>query len=126
MNQLPGRVDEPRLGRVRCDGHSLLVPPEALAGLHPGALVTVLVRPEAIGVWPANAPAQDGGNYLSARIDAITFLGAARRLGLDAGGQRLVADISTASGPYRRGDSVSLAFPADACRILTEGEPTQT
>ena len=126
MNQLPGRVDEPRLGRVRCDGHSLFVPPEALAGLQAGALVTVLVRPEAIGVGPANSPARDGGNHLPARIDAITFLGASRRLGLDADGQRLVADISTASGPYRRGESVSLAFPAEACRILAGDEPAQT
>jgi ABC-type Fe3+/spermidine/putrescine transport system ATPase subunit len=126
MNLLPGRVDDARLGRVRCDQHSLLVPPEALAGLLPGAPVTVLIRPETIGVGPANAPAPHGGNHLSARIDAITFLGAARRLGLDAGGQRLVADISTAGGPYRRGDSVTLAFPAAACRILAGGEPAGT
>jgi len=37
-----------------------------------------------------------------------------------------VADISTASGPYRRGESVSLAFPAEACRILAGDEPAQT
>ena len=102
------------------------MPPEALAGLKPGARVTVLVRPEAIGVGPANAPAQDGGNHLPARIDAITFLGASRRLGLDTDGQRLVADISTAGGPYRRGESVTLAFPADACHILAGNEPVKT
>ena len=123
MNQVSGRVDDPRLGRVRCDAQSLLVSPDALAGLQPGAAVTVLVRPEAIGVGPADAPAAHGGNHLPARIEAITFLGSTRRLVLDAGGQRFVADVSTAGGPYRRGDPVSISFPADACRILDEPAP---
>ena len=126
MNQLPGRVDEPRLGRVRCGRHSLLVPSEALAGLLAGSMVTVLVRPEVIGVGLANAAASDGGNHLTARIDAITFLGAARRLGLDSDGQRLMADVSMTSGPYRRGESVSLTFPVDACRILADDAPAQS
>jgi len=121
MNQLPGRVDDPRLGRVRCGAHDLRVPPAATAGLAAGAAVTLLVRPEAIAVGTPEAPPPAGSNGLAATIEAVTFLGSARRLGLGAGGQRLVADVSTATaGPFRRGDAVSLAFPIEACRILDD------
>ena len=126
MNQLPGHVDEPRLGRVRCGGHQLLVPPDSTAGLPAGTPVTVLVRPEAIIVASPAAPPPVGKNCLTARIDAVTFLGSARRLGLDAGGQRFVADVSTAAtGPFRRGEPVLLAFPVEACRILAGDGPAQ-
>ena len=123
MNQIAGEVADPGQGRVRCGNHSLLVPPRALASFAAGTEVTVLVRPEAIDVEPAEAPAPAGVNQLRARIDAITFLGAIRRLGLDAGGQRMVADVSTAGGSFGRGDTVSLTFAPDACRILTGDGP---
>ncbi len=124
MNLLPGRVDDPRLGRVRCGGHNLRVPPDTVAGLQTGSSVTILVRPEAITVAAPDAPPLSSGNFLNATVEAVTFLGSARRLGLDAGGQRLVADVSTASTAlYRRGEAVSLAFPVAACRVLAEDRP---
>jgi putative spermidine/putrescine transport system ATP-binding protein len=122
MSQLPGTVEASRLGVIRCGAHRLRVPPGALEGLAEGSAVTVLVRPEAIGIArPDNDAPPAGSNALSARIEAVTFLGSVRRLGLDAGGQHLVADVPTAfGGPFRRGDLVSLAFPPDACRVIAD------
>ena len=124
MSQLPGTVEASRLGVIRCGAHRLRVPPGALEGLAEGTAVTVLVRPEAIGIAsPDNGAPPVGSNAFSARIEAVTFLGSVRRLGLDAGGQHFVADVPTASGgPFRRGELVSLAFPTDACRVITDRE----
>jgi putative spermidine/putrescine transport system ATP-binding protein len=126
MNQIAGEVAEPGRGHVRCGKHTLCVSPQALAGVGAGASVTVLVRPEAIGVESGEAPMPADANRLRARIEAITFLGAIRRLGLDADGQRMVADVSTASGSFARGDAVSLTFAPEACRILTDDGPAKS
>jgi putative spermidine/putrescine transport system ATP-binding protein len=120
MNQLPGRVEAAGRGHVRWGPHLVRVPAAALEFLGDGDAVTVLVRPEAVTVAPPAAIPPGAENCFPARVEAVTFLGAVRRLGLDVGGQRLVADVSTVARAFRRGDPATVAFPADACRVLAD------
>jgi putative spermidine/putrescine transport system ATP-binding protein len=119
MNQLAGRVEQPSQGQMRCGPHLLRVPPQAVAHLPSGAEATILLRPEAITIAPPDAAPSAGGNRLAARIEMVTFLGSVRRIGLDAGAQHVVADVSTATGwIFQRGDLVALDFSVDACRVI--------
>ena len=68
-----------------------------------------------------DAAALNGRNQLPATVESITFLGSVRRVGLDAAGQRVVADVpATASCQARRGDRVIVSFPIDACRVIAD------
>ena len=122
MNQLPGVVERAGEGWVRWGDRRLVVPPAATAGLAEGRAVVVLVRPEAVAVAPADAgsavPAA-GENRVPASIDIVTFLGPLTRLSLQAGGQRLLADLTAGDrGRLQRGATVQLVFPAAACRLV--------
>lgn len=127
MNQISGRLVNPRLGIVQCGSYQLRVPVDQTEGLADGCALTVLVRPEAVliapfGAMPATKDAA-GDNEMTARIDAVTFLGSIKRIGLVADGQRLVADISaTSAGRLHRGDMVRLSFPFEACRLLANDQ----
>jgi putative spermidine/putrescine transport system ATP-binding protein len=119
MNQLPGRVEQPSKGQMRCGPHLLRVLPQAIAHLPSGTEATILLRPEAITIAPADTAPSAGDNRLTARIEIVTFLGSVRRIGLEAGAQHVIADVSTASGwTFQRGDLVALDFPVDACRVI--------
>jgi putative spermidine/putrescine transport system ATP-binding protein len=123
MNQFSGRLVDSRLGLVQCGAHRLRVPTEQTIGLACGSAMTVLVRPEAVSIAPLAAATRTGGNDLAACVDVITFLGSIKRIGLDADGQRLVADVSAASaGQIHRGDNVLLSIPVDACRLLVDDQ----
>jgi putative spermidine/putrescine transport system ATP-binding protein len=123
MNQLRGRVVDSARGLVQCGSHLLRVPTEQTTKLTAGSDITVLVRPEAITVvsGPATLPdqASDNCNALVARVDLITFLGSVKRVGFDAAGHYVVADVPAgAAQVIRCGDSALLTFPVDVCRVL--------
>jgi putative spermidine/putrescine transport system ATP-binding protein len=124
MNQLVAVVACAREGRVRWGDLSLTVPPASTARLADGQGVVVLVRPEALAVVPAAAegPAgRAGENRVAATVEIVTFLGPVTRLGLEARGGRLLADVTTDDRcRFQRGVSVQLVFPAAACRVLVE------
>jgi putative spermidine/putrescine transport system ATP-binding protein len=122
MNQCAGVVENPSLGRVRLGAHEIIVPVSALADHQPGDLVTILLRPEAIGVGPASMTTGVADNRLVGVVDTVTFLGSVRRIAVEVTGQRLVADASVlASGTLTRGMAVALTFPVKACRLLAGG-----
>ena len=120
MNQCAGIVEDPAGGRVRAGVHGIAVPPSALAGTATGDSVTILLRPEAISVGLPPSSSGDDHNRLPGIIDTVTFLGSVRRIGVQATGQRFVADVSVlAPGALTRGTHVELTFPVTACRLLT-------
>ncbi len=122
MNQLPAIVESAREGRVRWGEHYLAVPPAATVRHAEGQAVLVLVRPEAIAVAPADAESPTGENRFPATVELVTFLGPVTRLSLEARGQRLLADVTTADrSRFQRGMPVQLAFPAAACRVQADG-----
>src|SRR5439155_19921966 len=118
MNQCAAVVEDPTRGQVRLGGDVIRVPSDALAGRSRGGLVTVLLRPEAIGVSTDPAAANAEENRLAATVETVTFLGSVRRVAVQAGGQRLVADVpAAATGALVRGATVELGFPIAACRV---------
>ena len=127
MNQLAGVLERAREGRVRWGDQHLAVPPAATARLADGQAVVVLVRPEAVAVAPDHArlPAgQAGENRVPATVELVTFLGPVTRLSLEAGGRRLLVDVTAADrGRFQRGAPVQLLFPAAACRVVAEETP---
>jgi putative spermidine/putrescine transport system ATP-binding protein len=123
MNQYVGVVEDVSLGRVRVGIHGITVPLSALTGSAAGDSVTILLRPEAIAVGLPPAPSDPEHNRLTGIVDAVTFLGSVRRIVVQAGGQRFVADApALASSALTRGTGVQVTFPAAACRLLTATE----
>ena len=123
MNQYVGVVEDASLGRVRVGIHEITVPLSALTGSAAGDSVTILLRPEAITVGLPPAPSDPEHNRLTGIVDAVTFLGSVRRIVVQAGGQRFVADApALASSALTRGTGVQVTFPAAACRLLTATE----
>ncbi len=87
-------------------------------GFSDGQSVVALVRPETIQVLPERPTATDW-NVIDGVVETITFHGAVTRLGVYAGGQRVVADVTVATTkPVSLGQKVWLAFPADACQVM--------
>ena len=85
--------------------------------------MTILLRPEAIGIGLAPGPPKHGDNRLPGIVDTVTFLGSVRRIAVQVTGQRLIADVSVlASGALTRGTPVELTFPVAACRLLPATE----
>lgn len=123
MNQCVGVVEDPSRGRVRVGVHAIAVPTPALAGRLTGESVTILLRPEAIGVGLPPITGDAESNRLTGVVDAVTFLGSVRRITVQATGLRLVADVSVlTSGTLTRGTPVELTFPVAACRLLSAAE----
>jgi putative spermidine/putrescine transport system ATP-binding protein len=119
MNQCAVVVEDPAQGQVRLGADPITVPVESLAGRARGALMSVLLRPEAIGVSTEPFGMAPDENHLAGIVDAVTFLGSVRRVVVQAGGHRLVADVPAAmTGSLVRGAAVVLSFPAAACRVL--------
>ncbi len=91
---------------------------EAAKSFSAGRDVVALVRPESIQVL-AERPASSDWNVIDGAVETITFHGAVTRLGVNVGGQRVVADVTVASTkPVSLGQKVWLAFPADACQVM--------
>jgi putative spermidine/putrescine transport system ATP-binding protein len=119
MNQWAAVVEDAARGLVRVGTDVLTVPAAGLASRNPGEPVTVLVRPEAIRLLAGSAMPGPEENRVAARVETVTYLGAVRRLWLQADGRRVVADVP--AGGTRapaRGAVVELAFPATGCRVV--------
>ena len=82
--------------------------------------VVVLIRPENIHVQ-TEQPDRDNLNVISGKIETITFHGAVTRLGVNVGGQRVVADITVANDkPVSLSQKIWLVFPPEACQVMAE------
>ena len=119
MNQCAATVEDAAQGAVRMGANIVQVPATALTGRTRGDLVTVLLRPEAIGVSTDAAPGSPGWNRLPATVESLAFLGSVRRVTAQAGGERFVADVpAVETGALTRESRVELRFRVDACRVL--------
>lgn len=89
-----------------------------IRGLNKDDDVVVLVRPESIKVQDEKDTRQDW-NSVQGTIETVTFHGAITRLGVNVGGQRVVADVNyTTSNPISLGQQVWLTFMALNCQVM--------
>jgi putative spermidine/putrescine transport system ATP-binding protein len=117
-NQFPGTV----AGKdtVLCRNIKLLA--EGVSSFQEGQQVVVLVRPENIQVQPEE-PERPGWNVAAGTVETITFHGAVTRLGVNVGGQRVVADVTVANTkPVALNQRIWLMFPASACQVMAAKE----
>jgi putative spermidine/putrescine transport system ATP-binding protein len=103
---------------VKCD--EINVSTTHVAEYPIGSKVVVLVRPENIEVFdqlPAGSPV----NMLEGEIDTITFHGAITRLGINAGGKMITADVTiTGRSALTHHQHVWLSFGSDYCQVMPE------
>lgn len=93
-----------------------------LAGYKSDQPVVVLVRPENIQVQDEQSQ-QKGWNSIAGEVETITFHGAVTRLGVNASGRRIVADITIANTqPVSLNQIIWLSFPPDACQVMAVEE----
>ncbi len=105
-------------GRGAVVTKSLKLRADGASSFADGQEVVALVRPESIQVLP-DKPVSSDRNVIGGVVETITFHGAVTRLGVYAGGQRVVADVTVASTrPVSLGQQVWLMFPADACQVM--------
>ncbi len=94
----------------------------SLTGFKSDQPVVVLVRPENIQVQDEQSR-QKGWNSIAGEVETITFHGAVTRLGVNANGQRIVADITVANTqPVSLNQKIWLSFPQDACQVMAVEE----
>ena len=103
-------------GSVMWNGIRFLVPPRPGSGGSPDAVV--LVRPENMTVHEKD-PRPGGGNVIQGVVETITFHGALTRLGIDVGGQRVVADVTVGVRKhFVLNQRVWISFPPEACQVM--------
>jgi len=120
VSQFSGIIVDPSTGRIECSGLELSVPPISDGNVKEGESVIVYVRPESIRIQEDEEidPAQ---NHLSAVIREVTLLGPVIRLSLDYAGKMIFADVNTTErSRFSRGDSVTITFPPEACRVMPD------
>ena len=101
---------------VMWNGVRLLVPPRP--GYGDSTEAVVLVRPENMTVHEQD-PRPGGGNVIQGIVETITFHGALTRLGIDAGGQRVVADVTMGVRKhFLLNQQVWISFPPEACQVM--------
>ncbi|MBX9709721.1 MAG: ABC transporter ATP-binding protein [Xanthobacteraceae bacterium] len=100
-------IDTP-IGKIRAEVNSCVV----------GARVTVAIRPENI-----SAESDAGENRVSGKVVSTSYHGAVRRLDIEVGEQRIVADVSVKRCAAEPGDEVTLSWAADETRMLPCAEP---
>ena len=103
---------------VKCD--EMTISTTRVAEHAIGSRVVVLVRPENIEVFdqrPSAAPM----NIFEGEIDTITFHGAITRLGINAGGRMITADVTiTGRSALTHHQHVWLSFGSDYCQVMPQ------
>jgi putative spermidine/putrescine transport system ATP-binding protein len=103
---------------VKCDEITIST---SRAGEHTvDSKVVVLVRPEYIEVFDQK-PEGTPTNIFEGEIDTITFHGAITRLGINAGGKMITADVTiTGRSALSHHQHVWLSFGPDYCQVMSE------
>ncbi len=117
-NQFPGTASG--RDRVICPNIELLA--DGMEGFRQGQAVVALIRPENIQVR-TEQPQRPDWNIATGVVETITFHGAVTRLGVNVGGQRVVADVTVAnSQPISLNQRIWLMFPRSACQVMATKE----
>ncbi|MHC1783600.1 MAG: ABC transporter ATP-binding protein [Anaerolineaceae bacterium] len=115
-NEFHGIVIEDAM--IRCDELTLSVPQNKR--FDAGSKVVVLVRPENIEVFDEK-PADSLTNAFEGEIDTITFHGAITRLGINAGGKMITADVTnTGHSTPNYHQHVWLSFKSHFCQVMPQ------
>ncbi len=115
-NEFHGVVAENRT--VKCD--DITVSTSHAEEYSIGSKVVVLVRPENIEVFDQR-PAGNPVNMFEGEVDTITFHGAITRLGINAGGKMITADVTiTGRASLTHHQHVWLSFGSDYCQVMLE------
>ena len=103
---------------VKCDQIQITT---SHVATHPsGSKVVVLVRPENIEVYDQQ-PSGSLTNLLEGEVDTITFHGAITRLGINAGGRMITADVTiTGRAALTHHQHVWLRFGSEYCQVMPE------
>ena len=105
---------------VLCQNIKLLA--DGLGGFREGQQVVALVRPENMQVQ-MEQPQRAGWNVAPGVVETITFHGAVTRLGVNVGGQRVVADVTVANTKaVSLNQRIWLLFPPTACQVMAARE----
>ena len=116
LNSLDATVVEPSAGRVSVDGQEIRVA-KPIGDRRAGERVVVSLRPEALALGEPTGEA----NRLQGTVAQVTFLGAIVRIRIRLGGETSIA-FDTFNNPHlavpREGDTVTVAFPHEACLVL--------
>jgi len=87
-----------------------------------GQEVVALVRPENVQIQ-TEQPQRSDWNVIPGVVETITFHGAVTRLGVNASGQRVVADVTVANTkPVSLNQKIWLLFPPNACQVMAAKE----
>jgi putative spermidine/putrescine transport system ATP-binding protein len=117
-NQFPGTASGK--DQVVCPNIRLLT--DGMSGIRDGQDVVALVRPENIQV-ETELPERPDWNIAPGVVETITFHGAVTRLGVNVGGQRVVADVTVANTkPVSLNQKIWLIFPRTACQVMAVKE----
>jgi putative spermidine/putrescine transport system ATP-binding protein len=117
-NQFHGKV----AGKDSVDCGLVLLKTEGLSEFSDGSPAVVLVRPENIQVQ-TEQPAEGSWNAIPGVVETITFHGAVTRLGVNAAGQRVVADITVSNTkPVALNQKIWLQFTPNVCQVMAEDE----
>ncbi len=117
-NQFHGKVD----GKESVDCGIVRLQTETLKEFTDGQSVVVLVRPENIQVQMEQT-GEGRWNAIPGVVETITFHGAVTRLGVNAGGQRVVADITVSNTkPVALNQKIWLQFTPDMCQVMVADE----
>ena len=117
-NQFHGKVD----GKQSVDCGNVRLLTESLNDFTDRQSVVVLVRPENVQVQ-LEQPGDGSWNAIPGVVETITFHGAVTRLGVNAGGQRVVADITVSNTkPVALNQKIWLQFTPDKCQVMVADE----
>ncbi len=117
-NQFPGTASAG--DAVICPNIKLLA--DGMRSFREGQAVVALVRPENIQVQ-TEEPHRPDWNITAGVVETVTFHGAVTRLGVNVGGQRVVADVTVANTqPISLNQRIWLTFPRSACQVMPAKE----
>jgi len=112
---------------VECDGLTLRFAPNG-STFERGGMVSVSIRPQSIGIQPADGLGQPtspaprrgaGANVVRGRVVRHVYLGEARDYLVALAGNALTLRVSTsATQAFKLGEAVDLTIEADACRVI--------
>ncbi|OJX38165.1 MAG: spermidine/putrescine ABC transporter ATP-binding protein [Chloroflexi bacterium 44-23] len=115
-NEFHGFVSDS--SHVQCD--EINIYSTRVGKLATGVKVVLLVRPENVEIYD-QPPGRDTQNVFEGKIDTITFHGAITRLGINASGKIITADVSISSrAPVTHNQHVWLSFDPEYCQVMAE------
>jgi spermidine/putrescine transport system ATP-binding protein len=125
-NLFDGVVKDVRGDIAMCAVGDLVLRARATELAHPGAEISVVIRPERVEISPSDNPGRgEEANVHPALVEQIVFLGAHTQLLVRVGDCILISQISNVQGELpdwvREGEKVSMRISPNAVQLLPPG-----